>query len=420
MSHEQVSALESDDPPNRSQLRITVGGPGADIGGLHNRAIDAALGHVSSRGGGLVELTEGEFAISDVVYLRDNVTLRGQGEKTILKKCDVVRSALAVDTDSIERTVTLADAVGFDVGMGLTIGDDRHAFHGNEMVLTIAWKSGHTLGFTQPMKGLAMDARGGYAQTTFPVLYGAGVENVRVENLVLDGNKEASFYVEDLWKDGVIYLDGVSKTTVSNCVARNSNGFCIMVLGGSDVRIGGCQVHDNAKEGIHVGVCQRFAVRDCRIHGNATEMANRGGLYLCFNARTGIYERNEIWGNRGAGILIGYRDGNNLFENNIIRDNSRAGVFYRTDTYRTYGNVFRDCVIEDNGDEAQGYGFYVAGDAHHLLLEGCTVRDTRPAGSKRQRFGLYVGAGVEDVKTVGCTIRGNAEKDTCWAQRGGA
>lgn len=259
--------LENDLPHgvgHRNDLRVVVGGRDADIGGLHNRAIDAAIAYVNSRGGGVVDLTEGEFLITDVIHLRDNVTLRGQGARTILKKCDAVRSALAIDTDALERTVTLANAAGFEVGMGVTIGDDRHAFHGNEIVLTIAWKSGHTLGFAQPMKGLAMAARAGYAQTTFPVLYGAGIENVAVENLILEGNKANNFYVVNAWKDGAIYLDDVRGATVHNCVARNFNGFCVMVLGGADIQIADCQVYDNSWSEAATGRFSHWAGRGRR------------------------------------------------------------------------------------------------------------------------------------------------------------
>ena len=420
MSMEQVSEFESDDSVHRSQLRLTVGGPGADIGGLHNRAIDAAIAYISNRGGGVVELTEGEFAVHDAIYLQSSVTLRGQGSKTVLKKCAALRTSLLVDADAHECVVDVAEPTGFEVGMGVTIGDERNAIRDRCSVRTITWKSGNTLGFGRSFESTQMVQHGAFVQVTFPVIYGLEVENVAVENLSVDGSSEQNPII-DSWADGGIYLLRVRGARLANCDAYNLSGDGISLNTSHVILIEECRARDNARLGVHIGGgSQRTVVRNCRIVGNRLRGYNRDGLYLCFSAQHGVYEGNVIVGNLGAGISIGHKDGDNLFENNVIRGNSQAGVFYRTDTYRTYGNVFRNCVIEDNGDEVRGHGFYVAGDAHHLVLENCTIRDTRPQGSKLQRIGLSVGPGVQDVVAKGCTVEGNAEQDIRWSQEVGA
>jgi len=411
---------------SNSKRQITVGASGAQMEGLSHSPIQAAMDRLGDGGGGVVELSEGTFDIRDTLRLRSGVTLRGQGSSTVLRKCDAVRRAILVDLDWVTRRVTIDDSSGLEPGMGVTIGDDRWAHQGNEIVATIARKSGNTLEFDQVMRGPAMASRNGYVQTGFPLLWGAGVTNVGIERLVLDGNPARNFLHPDAWKLSGIYLDEVRQAVVRDCEVREIVGFGCFVLNCTDVALTGCRVTDCALEGVHVGGTRGFSLRYCRIEGNAAAMEHlplpppfrrglgggvvgRGGVYLCFLAIEGVYEDNEILNNNGPGIIIGYRDRDNLFVRNVIAGNRPAGIAlgaqFRGDTYRTYGNVFSDCVIEDNGDEQEGFGVHISGDAHHTSLTRCTIRDTHPEEDRKvQRVGLHVAPEVQDVKVVECAI----------------
>ena len=397
--------------PAGSQIHMTVGAPEADIPGLNSRAVQAGLDYVAGLGGGAVELTEGEFQISDALYLRKNVVLRGQGDRTVLRKCDAVRSNLRFDADMHESSVTVEDATGFEVGMGVSIGDEARAVQQLVSVRTIIWKAGATLGFNKNLETTQMIRNGAFAQITFPVIYGVDVENVAVENLAVDGNSAGNPLI-DSWTDGGIYLLRVQRGRVVNCRVYDVNADGISLNQSDDIVMESCVVHDNARLGIHIGTgSQNAAVTNCRIYANGFAGGSNGdGLNLCFSAQHGLYRGNEIHGNRGAGISIGHKDGDNLFADNVVRCNGH-GVFYRSDTYRTYGNRFKNCVIEDNGGEEDGYGFYIVGDAHNTSLEGCKIRDTRPEGEKRQRIGVYIGSGLDSVTIEECAIEGHAEQD---------
>ena len=402
---------------SRSQPHIIVGGSAADTRGLDNRAINSAIAYINSRGGGVVELTEGEFIISDAIYLYSNVTLRGQGEKTILKKCNAFRSNLVVNADNQEWTATVENAKGFDVGMGVTIGDNEEASGDRVSIRTITWKSGNKLGFSKPfVDAIPTVTHGGYVQATFPMLYCAKLVNICVQSLILEGNKSNNYPAIESWMNGAIYLQDVKGAMIQDCEAHNFNGLCIFIIRGEDIHIESSQIHHNTKEGIHVGCCIGFVLRYSKIFANAAEMPDRAGLYLCWEARNGIFEENEIFGNIGAGVSIGHRDYNNLFVNNVIRSNSHSGICYRSDTYLTYNNIFKNCLIEDNGNDQEGYGFYIAGDACYTTLEGCTIRDTRPDREKTQRIGIYIGPEVENLLIKACTVEGHSKQQIFVAQ----
>ena len=391
-----------------SQVHVTVGGPGADIGGLNQKAIQAGIDYVAALGGGTVELLEGEYLIEDAVRPRNNTALRGQGAKTILKKNGGHRSLLTVDADMHETAITVEDASGFEVGMGVTIGDNDRAQTANMSVRTIISKWGNVLGFGQSFDTTQMVKDGAFAQTTFPVIYLKEVENVIIDNLTIDGNRANNPLIDD-WADGGIYILFSRQAEILNCTVYEVSGDGISLNTGDDVHIENCVVHDIARLGIHIGTgSQRTIVKNCKIRSSGLSeiKGNSNGLHLCYSAQHGIYDGNEIYDNHYTGISIGHKDGDNQFINNIIRANGHVGITYRKDTYRAYNNIFKDCLIEDNGH----YGFYITGDAHHTTLEKCTIHDTRPEDSKTQRVGVFVG-NTEDVVLNDCNVAQNCEQD---------
>lgn len=393
---------------SHTQVRVTVGGRGADIGGMNHIAIQAGIDYVAALGGGTVELLEGEYLIEDAVRLRNNTILRGQGAKTILKKNGGHRSLLTVDADMHETTVTVEDASGFEVGMGVTIGDNDRAIYADMSMRTIISKWENVLGFGKTFDTTQMVKDGAFVQTTFPVIYLKEVENVIIDNFTIDGNRANNPLING-WADGGIYILFSKQAKVLNCSVYEVSGDGISLNTGDDVHIENCVVHDIARLGIHIGTgSQRTSVKNCNIRtsGLSEIQGNSNGLHLCYSAQHGIYEGNEICDNQYAGISIGHKDGDNQFINNVISANGHAGVTYRKDTYRAYNNIFKDCLIEDNGH----YGFYITGDVHHTTLEKCTIRDSRPEGSKTQRVGVYVG-NTEDVVLNECKVAQNCEQD---------
>ena len=101
--------------------RIAVGVREADIVGADNRALQAAVDFVAGLGGGLVEIGAGEYVMHDSLHLRSNVTVRGKGDATVLRKAPSTESPLATDGDFGEEQITLKKADGFAVGAGVAV-----------------------------------------------------------------------------------------------------------------------------------------------------------------------------------------------------------------------------------------------------------------------------------------------------------
>src|SRR5579859_6808990 len=109
----------------KHQAHVTVGIHDGDIHGVDNRALQAAVDYVAGLGGGVVEIGAGEYLMRDSLYLRANVTVRGQGANTVLRKAAAHASPLTLDGDYGEEQITLERPEGFEIGDGVAVWDNN-------------------------------------------------------------------------------------------------------------------------------------------------------------------------------------------------------------------------------------------------------------------------------------------------------
>src|SRR5437762_13041464 len=103
----------------KDRPKITVGLRDADINGADSRALQAAMDYIAGLGGGVVEVGEGEFLMSDSLHLRSFVEVRGTKGNTILRNAKAASSPLALDGADAEEQITVANADGLKGGAGV-------------------------------------------------------------------------------------------------------------------------------------------------------------------------------------------------------------------------------------------------------------------------------------------------------------
>jgi polygalacturonase len=380
--------------------RIKVGIRNADIIGSDNRALQAAVDYVASLGGGIVEIGEGRYVMRDSLHLRSNVTVRGKKGKTILRKANGVVSALALDGDFGEQQITVADPTGFEVGYGVAIRDDNAGgFH--TTVARITGRNGNTFSIDNPLMSDCMVRDKAKAATVFPVISAYNVEGARVENVIIDGNKESNVHLNGCRGAG-IFLYRAFGTVIQSCVVRNYNGDGISFQQSNDVSVVDCVSEDNAFLGIHPGSgSQRPLVRKCIARRNGTD-----GLFLCWRVRHGLFEDNVLEGNGRFGISIGHKDSDNLLRRNLVRLSHRDGVYFRNESLgmAAHRNRLEDNIIENNGTGGQAAGICIRGQTNSLVFKNNSIRDTRPEGSQTQTVGIRIEKKVGEVVLEGNKI----------------
>jgi hypothetical protein len=349
--------------------RISVGTTDADFTGNDNRVLQAAVDYVAGLGGGIVEIGEGEYLMRDSLHLRSNVTVRGVKGKTILRKAASSVSALAIDGDFGEEQITVVDPVGFAPGCGVAVWDKgAGGFH--TTVARIIGQDGNTFAIDKPLMADCMVQNGAQAATVFPVVSGYNTEGVRVENLVIDGNKEANIPLNGCRGAGIFLYRGFG-TVVTGCLVRNYNGDGISFQQSNDVVVEDCVSEDNAALGLHPGSgSQRPTVRRCIARRNGTD-----GLFLCWRVRHGVFEDNLLEENGQFGISIGHKDSDNLLRRNTSRGNKQSGLFFRNETLgmAPHRNRFEENTIENNG----GPEIRIRGEVNDLAFVKNTIRDAR-------------------------------------------
>ncbi len=384
---------------------ISVGLRDADIAGADNRALQAAVDYVAGLGGGVVQIGAGEFVMQDSLHLRSFVTVRGVAGKTVLRKAKAAVSPLALDGDYGEEQITVVNADGFKVGQGLAIWDSQSGGF-NTTVARITGQNGNTFSIDTPLNADCMVANKAQAATVFPVVTGYDIEGARVENLIIDGNKEDNVNLNGCRGGGIFLYRGFG-AVIENCFVRNYHGDGISFQQSNDVLVQGCVSENNAGLGIHPGSgSQRPVVRGCVARGNGED-----GLYLCWRVRHGLFEKNILENNGRFGISIGHKDSDNLLEDNQVRFNHQDGVYFRNETAGMAGhrNRLENNVIENNGDSAEAAGIRVRGETGGLVFKNNVIRDTRPPGARKQATGIRIEEQAGEVILDGNRIEANTK-----------
>jgi len=373
-----------------NRMTVSVGSADADVVGNDNVAIQKAVERVAAAGGGIVLIKAGTYTLNDSIRLASHITVRGEEPgKIILKKAPGVKSRLALDADYGEFQATVEDARGFAVGMGVTIVDRVSRSGWVPSVRTIVRIEGQTLYFDRFLHMDYSVANAGEVFNTFPLIAGYEVEDVRVEDLTVDGNR-ASSETLDGCQAGGIYFFHSKRMTIRNCVARDFPGDGISTQFVEEPVVDNCEVYGNAELGVHLGTgALRGNVRYNRAHDNGKD-----GLYLCWRVQHARYEYNQSWNNGQDGISLGHKDTDNVFFKNVVSGNGRAGIFFRDEEESNAANrnTFEENTIETNGRPGTpGYGIRIEGATHDLRFISNTIRGTRKGKKPLQPVGIYLG-----------------------------
>ncbi len=374
----------------------------ADLVGANERAIQAAVDYAARRGGGTVHLLPGVFRLRNAVYLADRLRLTGSGEKTVLIKEPSSASPLIADSDWYDQEITLADAAGFRVGDGVVLETTNPHNGGHDVVKrTLVAQSGNRFKLDRGLRKNFWLSGKSKASTLFPLLSGDGVRQIVIENLVLDGNREANDNLNGNY-GGCIFLQDCRDIAIRDVTARNYNGDGISWQICHDVIVERCQSIGNADLGLHPGSgSQRSVVRNNLVRDNGNI-----GVFFCWGVRYGVCEKNRIEAN-GTGVSIGHRDTHNLIRDNDIVDNRRVGVLFRPERGRAFAphhNRLEQNRIRDNGP-ADGVAVDVQGEVEDVRIVGNQIEETR---QPMQRVGIRIGPKTKDIYLADNRISGFA------------
>lgn len=382
---------------------ITVGGTGADIPGYDSRAIQIALDALRERGGGIVKLSPGTFEITGPVRLSDNISLTGSGASTILRKCDGFKTSFIIDADWGMLKAVVKDAGGFRIGMGIQLYDSEHDQGWDVTTAVITDIQDNTIYFDNRTVNDYLASLDGTITNGCSIIEAVDAENVRISDLVIEGNKSTNDYINGC-RGGGVYIHKSRNCLVENVKIKNFNGDTFSWQITENITVKGCEASDGNGLGFHPGTgSDHSVVENCISHNNKGD-----GIFLCWRVQNGIFRNNTVYSNGGNGFSIGHKDTDNIFENNHVYENGYHGVLFRNENEQNSGhrNVFKNNVIENNGTQEESAGFYIGGETHDITITDNVISSS---GRGKQGTAILIGKKSSNVTVTGNTIKGSRE-----------
>jgi hypothetical protein len=383
---------------NRQNSELTVGQREGDLKGDDDKIIQAGIEYLYRLGGGTLNVLPGVYNLKNAIYLHPNITLKGSGEQTILQKSASVVAALVRDSDWFEYGVQVADTKGFVPAGGIMLRSKTGSGDWQYDVLraTITAIEGNFIFLDRQTKENFWLEKKATAATIFPILTAENVDDVVIEDIVLDGNREENEHINGNFSGGV-FIQNCNRWQFKNVTSRNYNGdgFSFQVC--DDIRFLDCKAINNADLGFHTGSgSQRSVFQKCTARGNSE------GIYFCWSVSDGLAEDCVLAENGKYGISIGHRDTDNIIRRCTIEHNGQVGILFRNEEneFRSGSrNRIENCTIRDNGSKEQGFGIDIQGETGDIV-----VQDTRfeNAAGKEQNVGIRIG---EEARHI--TLQGN-------------
>jgi hypothetical protein len=380
---------------------ITVGGSDADIPGFTSVAIQIALDALKTRGGGTVILNPGIFDITAPVRLSDNITLKGAGKATVLKKCDGFRTSYIIDADWGMLKAVVKDISGFKTGMGIQLYDDKNNNGWEVTTAVITDIKDNVIYFDNNTVNDYVAELNGIVSNGCSIIEAVGVENVKIADLVVEGNKATNDYINGC-RGGGIYIHKSKNCLVENVTVNEFNGDSFSWQLDENITIRGCEASNGNGLGFHPGTgSDHSIVENCSSHHNKGD-----GLFLCWRVQNGIFRNNTLYSNGDNGISIGHKDTDNLFENNHIYENAYNGILFRNENEQNSGhrNTFTNNIIENNGMKEEACGFYIGGVTHDIIITSNIIRST---GKGNQTTAILVGKNSSNITATENKISGS-------------
>ncbi len=367
------------------ELILTIGQDKGDLQGKDDKIIQAGIEYLHRMGGGILQIYPGTYAMNNALYLHPNITIRGSGGKTILRKTDGVVTSIKRDVDWYEYAVQIANVEGFIKGGGIML---RSAIEFSDWAYdifkgTIKSIEGDVIFLdNMPYENFWVNKEVS-AATIFPILTAVEkTDNVRIEDIVLDGNKDNNEVINGNYA-GALFIQNCDNWSFKNVTAQNYNGDGYSFQVCDDIHFDNCKSLNNSGLGFHPGSgSQRPVFRDC------TSTGNDQGIFFCWGITYGLVENCVLSNNNRYGISIGHRDTDNIIRGCNIENNGEVGIFFRepggdNDFRAAHRNTIENCYIIDNGRNRSGIGIDIGRETDDISIKKNRIGNTNAQNQQK-------------------------------------
>ena len=379
------------------QIILTVGQDKGDLQGKDDKIIQAGIEYLHRLGGGILQIYPGTYQMNNALYLHPEITLRGSGDNTVLRKTDGMVTSIIRDMDWYEYAVQVENVKGFITGGGIMLRSrvDSSDWAFRVFRGTIMSIEGNVLFLDNIPYENFWKEEDVSAATIFPIITAAEkTDNVIIEDLVLDGNKANNEIINGNYA-GAVFIQNCDNWTFNNVTARNYNGDGYSFQVCDDIHFNNCKSLDNSGLGFHPG-----SGSQCPVFRNCTSTGNDLGIFFCWGVSHGLAENCVLSGNERYGISIGHRDTDNLIKSCKIEGNGEVGIFFRepsgVNNFRAGNrNTFEDCEIINNGSNKSGTGIDIGWEIEDISIIRNRIGNTD--GQNQQKTGINISENAKRI-----------------------
>lgn len=381
-------------------LTLTIGQTEGDFTGKDDKIIQAGIDYLHRLGGGTLHILPGVYKIRNSIYIHSNITIKGSGENTVLKMAPGFVTPIIRDCSGREYGVQVKDPSGFSPGSGIMLRTSApQAWAIKTLRATVTRIDEDIIYFDRYNNDVFYVENKCTAATIFPILTADNTDNVNIENIVLDGNRDQNEHINGNFS-AALFTHYCNKWNIKNVIARNYNGDGFSWQTSDDFHFENCKALNNADLGFHPGGgAQRPVLVNCAGNGNGQ------GMYFCWCVTDGLVNNCTFSGNIKYGISIGHRNTDNIIRNCIIENNREIGILFRKDEESEFfggnRNLITDCIIKDNGTNKNGIGIDIRWKTKDITIENTQFSNTT---NGNQRIGIQISKDAGKINTSGNTF----------------
>ncbi|MBM3280070.1 MAG: right-handed parallel beta-helix repeat-containing protein [Candidatus Handelsmanbacteria bacterium] len=327
-------------------------------------AIQRALDELASSGGRLV-LPELDLELDRSLRLHSGVELVGQGEKTVLRKGPGKVYPLSGYHNYGMADVPLLDAAGLQVGMTVSIHDNRTRGGFYETFATITWIEDNWVGLDHGIEADYSGTEQPCLSTVYPLVWGNYVRGAALRDMHIEGNRAGNAQEMGGCRGAAVYFCNSEGLEITGVTEQDYFGEGLGFQMCRDVVVRHCRFDQNTGNGLHPGAGSTNALlEDCVAEGNG-----RSGFFFCVRANH-ITVRRGAFRNNQLGVSIGTRDCYNLVEDCVVEGNRGAGVLVRQgpQPVEVHSCLIQRCQVEGNALQEGQAQVEVWGEAHDLIF----------------------------------------------------
>ena len=272
--------------------------------------------------GGAVILPKGEFVLHRPLFLREGVTIRGQGAETKLAlPSPIVWSKVAAPAAVGDTTVALEDASKFAPGWMLSLGDAEMYYLRATPPWYVKSVQGNTITLNQPLaKALP---KGALVGNWFPVFHSANTSGIEIRDLDIIGRgDDPAPFLGSYGTSGVTFFF-CREVRVDNVNIQGWKGDAFSFQGGRENLLTASRALQPREKGFHPGSCQqRMIISRCLADGSGDD-----AFFFCrYNQLSAM--SNNTYLNSKAAMIGGLAKAGDMFNtiNRNLGKNNKLGM----------------------------------------------------------------------------------------------